>query len=228
MAQSDRARSASSPSIRAASSIRSAAEQEARRRLDKWLQAVVNLPAGGIEGERLMARLLSVEGAPSLPRNRRQDCDRAERAAVSAPKARLLAALAPLFAEFAARREEIPERLSPGAHVRRSPTGHGADAGGGFRGRRRCVRRWRRSWQAQRSVRATCRRRKRCNGRSAARARREQWRNPDSRRPAPRARSRGATRSQSDGGTAPRIFDFGGCVRQLRLASSRRRARRSD
>ncbi len=72
--------------------------QEARRRLDKWLQAVVNLPArAGIEGERLITRLLSVEGPPSLPAIDAKAAT-ALSEPLSAPESSLLAALAPLFA----------------------------------------------------------------------------------------------------------------------------------
>jgi len=41
---------------------------EARRRFDKWLQVVVNLPSrAGIDGERLVARLLATDGRPTSP-----------------------------------------------------------------------------------------------------------------------------------------------------------------
>ena len=72
--------------------------REARRRLDKWLQAVVNLPPrAGMEGERLVARLLSTDGKPSL-----LSIDAKAVTALNEPltaaESSLLTALAPLFA----------------------------------------------------------------------------------------------------------------------------------
>ena len=49
-------------------SARSAARAEARRRFEKWLQVVVNLPdRAGLDGERLVARLLATDGQPTSP-----------------------------------------------------------------------------------------------------------------------------------------------------------------
>ena len=50
--------------------------REARRRLDKWLQVVVNLPRrADLDGERLVARLLATDGqaAPRSSRRRARD-----------------------------------------------------------------------------------------------------------------------------------------------------------
>jgi hypothetical protein len=72
--------------------------EEARRRLNKWLQVVVNLPArAGADGERLVARLLSTDGQtiPSLP-EAKLSATLAE--PLSAGETALLTALAPLAA----------------------------------------------------------------------------------------------------------------------------------
>ena len=71
---------------------------EARRRLDKWLQVVVNLPSrAGVDGERLVARLLATDGQPTSP-----SFDPAVSAALAEPlssaETALLTALAPLAA----------------------------------------------------------------------------------------------------------------------------------
>jgi hypothetical protein len=71
---------------------------EARRRFDKWLQVVVNLPGrAGVDGERLVARLLATDGEPASPAP-----DPAVARALSEPltsaEAGLLTALAPLAA----------------------------------------------------------------------------------------------------------------------------------
>jgi hypothetical protein len=71
---------------------------EARRRFDKWLQVVVNLPGrAGIDGERLVARLLATDGQPTAT-----TLDPAISTALSEPlssgEAALLTALAPLAA----------------------------------------------------------------------------------------------------------------------------------
>jgi hypothetical protein len=71
---------------------------EAIRRFDKWLQAVVNLPGrAGVDGERLVARLLSSEGPSSLGA-----VDAKVASAVAEPltpaETALLTALAPLAA----------------------------------------------------------------------------------------------------------------------------------
>ncbi len=71
---------------------------EARRRFDKWLQVVVNLPGRlGVDGERLIARLLTTSQEPMSP-----SPDPAIARALSEPltsaEAGLLTALAPLAA----------------------------------------------------------------------------------------------------------------------------------
>ncbi len=72
--------------------------QQARRRFDKWLQVVVNLPGrAGIDGERLVARLLATDGQPTSP-----TLDPAIASALVEPlssaETALLTALAPLAA----------------------------------------------------------------------------------------------------------------------------------
>ncbi|RBP05032.1 hypothetical protein DFR50_13717 [Roseiarcus fermentans] len=74
---------------------------EARRRLDKWLQAVVNLPGrAAVSGERLIARLLAPDVEPAAPAP-----DPAVAKALTEPlssaETTLLAALAPLAADSA-------------------------------------------------------------------------------------------------------------------------------
>ncbi len=71
---------------------------EARRRFDKWFQVVVNLPGRtGIDGERLVARLLATDGQPTSP-----SLDPATSASLTEPlssaESALLTALAPLAA----------------------------------------------------------------------------------------------------------------------------------
>ncbi len=74
-------------------------QREARRRLDKWLQMVVNLPGRfGVDGERLVARLLSTEGqANSAAVDEKVATALAE--PFSETEAALLTALAPLAAQ---------------------------------------------------------------------------------------------------------------------------------
>jgi len=72
--------------------------EEARRRLNKWLQVVVNLPSrADADGQRLIARLLSTDGqaAPSLPEAK---LSAALSEPFSAAETALLTALAPLAA----------------------------------------------------------------------------------------------------------------------------------
>jgi hypothetical protein len=72
---------------------------EARRRFDKWLQVVVNLPGrAAIDGERLVARLLATDGQPtSTPSD--PAIARALAEPLSSAEAALLTALAPLAAQ---------------------------------------------------------------------------------------------------------------------------------
>jgi KAP-like P-loop domain-containing protein len=72
--------------------------REARRRFDKWLQVVMNLPSRvGVDGERLVARLLSTDGQPATA----PDDPKIATALVeplSSSETSLLTALAPLAA----------------------------------------------------------------------------------------------------------------------------------
>ena len=71
---------------------------EARRRFEKWLQAVVNLPGrAGLDGERLMARLIATDGQPAAaPIDPKIGAAMAE--PLSPAETALLTALAPLAA----------------------------------------------------------------------------------------------------------------------------------
>ena len=72
--------------------------REARRRLDKWLQVVVNLPRrADLDGERLVARLLATDGHAAPPRFV-AEAGTALVEPLSATEATLLTALAPLAA----------------------------------------------------------------------------------------------------------------------------------
>lgn len=73
---------------------------EARRRFDKWLQVVVNLPGRvSVDGERLVARLLATDGEATSPA-----LDPAVARTLAEPlspaEAALLTALAPLAADL--------------------------------------------------------------------------------------------------------------------------------
>ncbi len=71
---------------------------EARRRFDKWLQVVVNLPGrAGVDGERLIARLLAADG-PTAPAAPDPAIARALSEPLTAAETGLLTALAPLAA----------------------------------------------------------------------------------------------------------------------------------
>ncbi len=109
---------------------------EARRRFDKWLQVVVNLPGrAGVDGERLIARLLAdrwSDGAAVARSGDREGAiraadDRGDGAAHRARAARR---------RFAARGQALPQRLPPGPLLRCAPPRRRADAGGGLRRRR--------------------------------------------------------------------------------------------
>ena len=72
--------------------------REARRRFDKWLQVVVNLPRRvDLDGERLVARLLSADG-PAPPASSVAELGAAIVEPLSPTEAALLTALAPLAA----------------------------------------------------------------------------------------------------------------------------------
>ena len=110
---------------------------EARRRLGKWLQVTVNLPARKAgEGEAVVARLLVARPAARL-RAGSGGRRGARRAAVERRDDAARRARAPGRA-FAARGQALPQRLSPGALLERPAPRHGADAGRGLR-RRRCA-----------------------------------------------------------------------------------------
>lgn len=71
--------------------------REARRRFDKWLQIVVNLPGRiGLDGERLVARLLSTDGQGAAPGDAKITAALVE--PLSSSETALLTALAPLAA----------------------------------------------------------------------------------------------------------------------------------
>src|SRR5208283_3477880 len=71
--------------------------REARRRFDKWLQVVVNLPGRiGLDGERLVARLLSTDGQATAPADAKITAALVE--PLSSSETALLTALAPLAA----------------------------------------------------------------------------------------------------------------------------------
>ena len=74
---------------------------KARRRFEKWLQAVVNLPGrSGLDGERLMARLIATDGQPvSTPIDPKIGAAMAE--PLNPAETALLTALAPLAAHSA-------------------------------------------------------------------------------------------------------------------------------
>ena len=93
----------------------------ARRRFDKWLQVVVNLPGRAvIDGERLVARLLASDGHPTS-----HALDPSVAGALAEPlssaEAALLTALAPLAADSprAAKRFLNAYRLARCAYVAR-------------------------------------------------------------------------------------------------------------
>ena len=72
--------------------------RKARRRLGKWLQVAVNLPArDGTDGERVVARLLSTAGQPAAALEPKLSTALVE--PLSSAEASLLAALAPLAAD---------------------------------------------------------------------------------------------------------------------------------
>ena len=72
---------------------------EARRRFDKWLQVVVNLPGRiGLDGERLVARLLSTDGQAVQSRGAEVKSSTALSEPLSSSETALLTALAPLAA----------------------------------------------------------------------------------------------------------------------------------
>ena len=110
--------------------------REARRRFDKWLQVVVNLPdRAGLDGERLVARLLSTDGqaAPAPFRSRRsgpRSSSPFERGDGALDRARAARGA------FAARRQAVPQRLPACALLERASPGDGADAGRRLRRRR--------------------------------------------------------------------------------------------
>jgi hypothetical protein len=73
--------------------------QPARRRFDKWIQIVVNLPdRSGVSGERLMARLISTAGRAGSPQQADANIAAALVEPFSSAEATLLTALAPLAA----------------------------------------------------------------------------------------------------------------------------------
>jgi len=74
---------------------------EARRRFEKWLQAIVNLPGrSGLDSERLMARLIATDGQPaSAPIDPKIGAAMAE--PLSPTETALLTALGPLAAHSA-------------------------------------------------------------------------------------------------------------------------------
>ena len=75
--------------------------REARRRFDKWLQVVVNLPdRAGLDGERLIARLLSTDGQ-AIPARLDAKVATALVEPLSSAETALLTALAPLAAQSA-------------------------------------------------------------------------------------------------------------------------------
>ena len=72
--------------------------RKARRRLGKWLQVAVNLPArDGADGERVVARLLPTTGQPSAAPDAKLSAALVE--PLSSAETSLLAALAPLAAD---------------------------------------------------------------------------------------------------------------------------------
>ncbi len=72
--------------------------RKARRRLGKWLQVTVNLPArNGADGERVVARLLSTAGQPAAAADAKLSAALVE--PLSSAETSLLAALAPLAAD---------------------------------------------------------------------------------------------------------------------------------
>ena len=108
---------------------------KARRRLGKWLQVTVNLPARhGDDGERVVARLLSTAAQTPPP------LDSKVAAALVEPLSReetdALVGARPARRAFAARRQAFPQRLSPGSLFELATAGDGAHAGGGLRRRR--------------------------------------------------------------------------------------------
>ena len=106
--------------------------REARQRLGKWLQVTVNLPVrDDADGELMVARLLSTGGQPVAGAGF-GDCRGARGAAVERGNDAARGARAPRRA-FAARRQALPQRLSPGALLKLAASGHGAYAGGGLR-----------------------------------------------------------------------------------------------
>jgi hypothetical protein len=73
--------------------------RDARRRFDKWLQVVVNLPSrSGLDGERLVARLLSADGH-AAPARVDPKIATALVEPLSSAETTLLTALAPLAAQ---------------------------------------------------------------------------------------------------------------------------------
>ena len=73
--------------------------RKARRRLGKWLQVAVNLPArDGADGERVVARLLPTTGQPSAAPDAKLSAALVE--PLSSAETSLLAALAPLAADL--------------------------------------------------------------------------------------------------------------------------------
>ena len=98
MASSAPARSGSSLSTQSGSRARSANPEEARGRFDKWLQVVINLPDRiGLDGERLVARLLSSDGQ-ATPALADAKIATALVEPLSSSETALLTALAPLAA----------------------------------------------------------------------------------------------------------------------------------
>ena len=107
--------------------------REARRRLGKWLQVTVNLPARkDADGEVVVARLLSAGAPPAPAPDSVGSCGGAHGAAVERGNHAACGARAPRRA-FAARRQALPQRLPSCALLERATAGDGAHAGRGLR-----------------------------------------------------------------------------------------------
>ncbi len=91
---------------------------EARRRFEKWLQVVVNLPGpAGIDGERLVARLLATDGQPTSPTP-----DPAIGKSLSEPLSSAESALLTALAPLAASSPRVAKRFLNGYRLARCST----------------------------------------------------------------------------------------------------------